>query len=90
MNQRSMTTWAFRGYIAIVFSFIFLPIIASVVFSFNSQRFPTVPLGSFSTIWYETILADPDVWEAAKTSIVVAICTSVIATFIGFCTAYAD
>ncbi|MBM09654.1 MAG: polyamine ABC transporter permease [Magnetovibrio sp.] len=90
MDPRPITKWMFYGYIAIVFSFIFLPIIASVVFSFNSQRFPTVPLGTFSTVWYETILTDSDVWDAAKTSIIVALCTSVIATFIGFCTAYAD
>jgi ABC-type spermidine/putrescine transport system permease subunit II len=46
------------------------------VFSFNSQRFPTIPLGEFSTQWYETILADPDVWQAALTSIIVAVCTA--------------
>ena len=90
MAKRSISTWFFRGYIVVVFAFIFLPIIASVIFSFNSQRFPTVPLGSFSMVWYETIFADPDVWDAAKTSIMVALCTSVFATFIGFCTAYAD
>ncbi len=83
-------TWMLRGYTAIVFTFVFLPIIASVVFSFNSQRFPTVPLGSFSTQWYETILSDPDVWDAAKTSIIVSVCTSILATFIGFCAAYTD
>lgn len=85
-----ITTWILRGYIVLVFAMIFLPIVASVVFSFNSQRFPTVPLGTFTTEWYEAILNDPDVWDAAKTSLIVSVFTSVIATFIGFCTAYAD
>ena len=81
---------ALRIYILITFSFIFTPIIASFVFSFNSDRFPTIPLGSFSLKWYETILARPEVLEAAQTSITVALSTAVLATFIGFCTAYTD
>ena len=44
-----------------IFAFVFAPIIFSMIFSFNSQRFPTIPLGSFSTEWYAKILNDPDV-----------------------------
>ncbi len=61
-----------------------------MIFSFNSDRFPTIPLGSFTWKWYEIIFNDPDVWDAARTSVIVAVCTSVLATFIGFCTAYTD
>ena len=43
------------GWLALVFAFIFSPILFSVIFSFNSDRFPTIPLGSFTTQWYETI-----------------------------------
>ncbi len=82
--------WFLRAYLGFVFLFVFAPIIASVIFSFNSQRFPTIPLGSFTWHWYETIWADPDVWDAVRTSIIVSTCTSVLATFIGFCTAYTD
>ncbi len=82
--------WFLRGYVVCLFGFIFLPIFASLVFSFNSQRFPTVPLGTFTWHWYETIWNDPDVWDAVKTSIIVSSCTSVLATVIGFCTAYTD
>ena len=46
------------GWLALVFVFIFSPILFSVIFSFNSDRFPTIPLGSFTTQWYETIFAD--------------------------------
>ena len=82
--------WFLWAYLGVVFIFIFSPIAASVVFSFNSQRFPTIPLGGFTTQWYEAVLRDPEVWEAARTSLIVSICTSVLATFIGFCTAYTD
>ncbi|MFK7746584.1 MAG: ABC transporter permease [Roseobacter sp.] len=77
-------------YTGLVFVFVFAPIVFSVIFSFNSQRFPTIPLGEFTTEWYEKILADPDIWEAALNSLIVSTSTAVIATFLGFCTAYSD
>lgn len=82
--------WSLWIYLLLVFCFIFSPIITSVIFSFNSDRFPTIPLGSFTWKWYEIIYNDPDVWDAAATSVIVAVSTSVLATFIGFCTAYTD
>ncbi|MEL7466062.1 MAG: ABC transporter permease [Pseudomonadota bacterium] len=89
MSDR-LLKWGLYGWLALVFVFIFSPIVFSVIVSFNSDRFPTIPLGSFTTHWYETILADPDVWEAARNSIIVSLSTSVLATFLGFCTAYSD
>lgn len=83
-------TWSLRFWLAMVFAFIFAPIVMSIIFSFNSARFPTIPLESFTTQWYETILADPDVWEAARNSVIVSLSTCVLATLLGFCTAYSD
>ncbi|MDJ0609206.1 MAG: ABC transporter permease [Kiloniellales bacterium] len=82
--------WFLRAYLVLIFVFVFAPIIASVIFSFNSQRFPTIPLGSFSLQWYEAIFTDPDVWDAVRTSAIVSLCTACLATLIGFCTAYTD
>lgn len=87
---RTVWRWVLWIWVGLVFSFIFAPILFSVIVSFNSDRFPTIPLGSFTTKWYETILADPDVWEAARNSIIVSLSTSVLATTLGFCTAYSD
>ncbi len=88
-GSRSLN-YVLAGYVLLIFAFVFAPIIFSLIFSFNSQRFPTIPLGEFSTEWYEKILADPDVWEAALNSLIVSTSTAVIATFLGFCTAYSD
>lgn len=77
-------------YLAALFLFIFAPIAASVVFSFNSDRFPTLPLGSFTTEWYVRAFSRPEVWEAIGNSMIVAAVTSAVATFIGFATAYTD
>ena len=78
------------SYLGLTFIFIFAPIAFSVVFSFNSDRFPTIPLGSFTLKWYKTIWQDPDVWEAARTSLIVSLSVASIATFLGFTTAYTD
>lgn len=90
MNSDRTVAWFLRAYVCVVFCFVFAPIAASFVFSFNSDRFPTIPLGGFTLHWYETIFSDPDIWEAFRTSAIVAVCTAVISTAIGFCTAYTD
>ena len=91
MNRggRFLTGFLF-GYLILVLVFIFAPIVFSVIFSFNSERFPTIPLGSFTLKWYETIWQDSDVWDAAKTSLSVSLSVASIATFLGFTTAYTD
>tara|TARA_B110000259_G_scaffold114663_1_gene130638 strand:- start:1100 stop:1801 length:702 start_codon:yes stop_codon:yes gene_type:complete len=61
-----------------------------MVFSFNSDRFPSLPLGHFTWHWYDKVYNDPETWDAIKTSIVVALSASLLATIIGFCTAYTD
>ena len=89
MTSRALT-WFLYGWLVLVFVFIFSPILASAVFSFNSDRFPTIPLGSFTTKWYEAIFTDPEVWKAARNSLIVSVSTCAIATLLGFCTAYTD
>jgi spermidine/putrescine transport system permease protein len=79
-----------RFYLAALFLFVFAPILASVVFSFNSDRFPTLPLGHFTTDWYARAFARPELWQAIFSSVMVAAVTAVVATFIGFATAYTD
>lgn len=77
-------------YLLALFTFVFAPIAASIIFSFNSDRFPTLPLGSFTTDWYARAFSRPEVWEAIGNSLIVATITSLLSTFIGFATAYTD
>ncbi|WGV16229.1 ABC transporter permease [Fuscovulum ytuae] len=77
-------------YLLALFTFVFAPIAASIIFSFNSDRFPTLPLGSFTTEWYARAFSRPEVWEAIGNSLIVATITSLLSTFIGFATAYTD
>ena len=90
MKSNRTLNFTLSVYVLLVFVFVFAPIFFSVIFSFNSQRFPTIPLGNFSTEWYVKILNDPDIWQAALNSLIVSSSTAIIATILGFCTAYSD
>ena len=90
MRDDKLLRWVLALYTALVFLFVFAPIAASLVFSFNSDRFPTIPLGSFTTDWYVKAFSNPEVWDAALRSLIVSSVTAVIATAIGFSAAYSD
>ena len=74
----------------LVFGFIQTPIVSLVFFSFNADRFPSLPWGGFSLQWYQLIFEDDTVRAGFRRSIQTSVVVSVIATFIGFATAYTD
>lgn len=90
MNEHRLINFLLRSYVVLVFVFIFTPIAGSFVFSFNVDRFPSLPLGGFSLRWYEAIAADPSVWDAFRNSLVVGVVVSLVSTLLGFTAAYTD
>ena len=89
-KAREAMRYLLKAYVVLVFAFIFAPIVVSFVFSFSENRFPTLPLSAFSTIWYEKVLEETAFTDAFWRSVTVAAVTSVLATFIGFGAAYMD
>lgn len=89
-NSNRLIDGALKLYVLLAFAFLFAPIAASFVFSFNVDRFPSLPLGGFSTIWYEAVISDPLVWEGLRNTLIVGVVVSVLATAIGFGAAYTD
>ncbi|MBV2143082.1 ABC transporter permease [Falsochrobactrum sp. TDYN1] len=89
-NRNPWIDWILRFYVLLAFAFIFAPIAASFVFSFNVDRFPSLPLGGFSMTWYEAVANDPLVWEGLRNTLVAGLIVSVLATAIGFGAAYTD
>ena len=86
MTDRAISFFL-RAYLALIFIFVFAPITANVVFSFNSLRFPTVPLGSFSLEWYQMVVGDSNIWQAAQRSVLIAAVAAVSGLLFGFDTA---
>ncbi len=77
-------------YVIALFVFLLAPIVTLIVFSFNVDRFPSLPWGGFSLTWYEAILSDHTIHTGFRNSVIVAATVSVVATALGFCAAYAD
>ena len=89
-NRSPAITFALRSYVVLTYLFIFAPIAASFVFSFNADRFPSIPLGGFSLEWYRAVASDPLVWEGLRNTLVVGVAVGLISTFLGFGAAYTD
>lgn len=69
-------------YTALIFIFLYAPIIVLIVFSFNSTKSRSVWKG-FSLRWYENLFNDETILEALWVSIEVAVIAAVLATIIG-------
>ena len=90
INRNRGVDLALKVYVVLAYTFVFAPIAASFVFSFNSDRFPSIPLGEFSLEWYRLVAADPLVWEGLRNTLVVGVIVGVISTALGFGAAYTD
>ncbi len=71
-----------RGHTAIVYAFLYLPIVVVVVFSFNDNRYATIWTG-FSLKWYPAVFRDDVVLSALRNSFSVAIPTAILSTLFG-------
>ncbi|MGH2524603.1 MAG: ABC transporter permease [Anaerolineales bacterium] len=80
--------WALGANAAFIFGFLYLPVLILIVFSFNNTRSVAVFTG-LSTEWYGTLLANEELLQAARNSLVVGLIATVSSTVIGTMTALA-
>jgi spermidine/putrescine transport system permease protein len=73
----------------LVYIFMFAPIIATIVLSFNASMFGGFPLTGFSLHWYAKLATNVQVLDAFRTSMWIALATAAITTTLGVMTAYA-
>ena len=73
---------ASKIYTALVFAFLYAPIIVMIVFSFNSTSSTSVFSG-FSMQWYKVLLEDEATLRALYNTLILAVSSSVIATVLG-------
>lgn len=69
-------------YIAVCFLFFYLPIVVTMVYSFNSSKSLT-KFESFSLRWYENLFTSSDIMNAVWVSISIAVLATIIATILG-------
>jgi spermidine/putrescine transport system permease protein len=66
----------------LAYSFLYLPIVVLVLFSFSASRYASI-WGGFSLEWYAKLLHNPDIARALFNSLVIAAGTTLIATVLG-------
>ncbi|USD31211.1 MULTISPECIES: spermidine/putrescine ABC transporter permease PotC [Vibrio] len=76
------------SFMALVYAFLYLPIIVLIVNSFNANKFG-MKWGGFTTKWYETLINNDSLMQAAWHSLNVAVFSATAATMIGSLTAVA-
>ena len=75
-------------YLALAFGFIYLPVGALVLFSFQGSTLPVPPFDGPSLRWYAEVLADDGLTAALWNSVIVALGSSAVAVTLGFLAAY--
>jgi spermidine/putrescine transport system permease protein len=71
-------------YLALAYAFIFLPVGALVLFSFQDGRLPVPPFNGPVLTWYAEVLGDRDLMAALGNSLIVAAASSAVALVLGF------
>lgn len=75
-------------YAALVYGFIYLPVVVLVLFSLQATRFPIPPFTGPSLRWYSAVLGDDRLTAALGNSALVAVASSSVAVILGFLAAW--
>lgn len=75
-----------KFYIGICFAFFYLPILVTIIFSFNSSKSLSKFTG-FSLRWYESLMQNSEVVSAVYVSVTIAILATIVSTILGTITA---
>lgn len=70
------------SYMWLVYAFLYIPILVVIVYSFNDARFTTDWKG-FTLKWYDMLLKNQSLIDAALNSLLVAVCAATLATVLG-------
>ena len=71
-----------RFYLAVIFLFLYLPILVLIVLSFNNSK-SRVVWGGFTLKWYASCFTDETIMSAFTTTLQITIAAAVLSTFIG-------
>jgi spermidine/putrescine transport system permease protein len=74
--------WIFGLWTALVFAFLYIPILLLIVFSFNSSRL-NIRWEGFSLKWYAALVENRTLLTAFQNSLIVATVTTILATLLG-------
>jgi len=88
MSGSLLNRWFGKGWLAFGFAFLYLPIVALVLFSFNDSPVPNAWRG-FTLKWYEALAADHEMIAAFWLSLKIAFFTACASVVLGTLAAFA-
>lgn len=74
--------WGQRIYLAVIFLFLYLPILVLIVLSFNNSK-SRVVWGGFTLKWYASCFTDETIMNAFVTTLQVTLTAAIVSTVIG-------
>lgn len=74
--------WGQRIYLAVIFLFLYLPILVLIVLSFNNSK-SRVAWGGFTLKWYASCFTDETIMNAFVTTLQVTLTAAIVSTVIG-------
>ena len=75
-----------KVYMAIIFAFLYAPIVVMTVFSFNSTT-STYQMEGLSLHWWEEMFKNSEAMTALKNTVVLAVITAAVSTVLGLAAA---
>lgn len=80
--QRNWSRWLLGANAIVVYLFLYVPILILVLFSFNQSKFGARWTG-FTLDWYRQMFADNRIAGAFRTTMIIAVTSTIISTIIG-------
>ena len=87
-TSSTFNRWFGRGWLSLGYVFLYLPIVALVVYSFNDSPVPNVWRG-FTLKWYAALLADDEMLTGLRLSLQIAFITACGSVVLGTLAAFA-
>jgi spermidine/putrescine transport system permease protein len=88
--MKKISGWSLiRLYTIFVYIFMFAPIVAVIMLSFNPEQFGSFPMKGFSFTWYIKLAQNKPILLAFKNSLILGSLTAVVVTAIGILAAIA-
>jgi spermidine/putrescine transport system permease protein len=78
-----LTAWGLLIYV-----FLFAPIVLLVLFSFNANRYGTLPITGWTFKWYQSVFSNYEIQDALKTTLKVAAGVTAVSTIVGTAAAF--
>jgi spermidine/putrescine transport system permease protein len=78
-----------KAYAALVFGFIYLPIVVLVLYSFNRDGVGGFPPRHFTLDWYRQLFSDTAIWDSVVNSVLVAAASVALSLTLGLLAALA-